>query len=194
MLSQFFLQTANAGFIVSVIVIYKLFYNAEMVYLLSGAKFGFPQRKVLPENLLRKCRNEDWSGLQIRSGLVEGNGVFAQEHFVKNTPLCNYGGIQLTSNYAEKYLLPFEDKCDYVLELCEMTDNGIKHIYLNCNPTGSKTYGQLLNHYATGKNKLDVIFVAKCDITVDEEIVWDYGKNYTGVNSCLTSCFKCKNV
>ena len=72
-----------------------------MVYLLSGAKFGFPQRKVLPENLLRKCGNQDWSGLQIQSGLVEGNGVFAQEHFVKNTPLCNYGGVQLTSNYAE---------------------------------------------------------------------------------------------
>ena len=48
--------------------------------------------------------------------------------------------------------------------------------------------------YATGKNKLDVIFVAKRDITVDEEIVWDYGKNYTGVNACVTSCFKCKNV
>ena len=50
---------------------------------------------------------------------------FAQEHFVKNTPLCNYGGVQLTSNYAEKHLLPFEDKCDYVLELREMTDSGI---------------------------------------------------------------------
>ena len=46
----------------------------------------------------------------------------------------------------------------------------------------------------TGKNKLDVIFVAKCDIQVNEEIVWDYGKNYTGVNPCVTSCFKCKNV
>ena len=100
-----------------------------MVYLLSGAKFGFPQRKVLPENLLRKCGNQDQSGLQIWSGLVEGNGVFAQEYFVKNTPLCNYGGVQLTSNYAEKHLLPFEDKCDYVLKLHEMTDNGMKDIY-----------------------------------------------------------------
>ena len=86
MLSQFFMQTANPGFIVSVIVISKLFYSPEMVYLLSGAKFVFPQRKVLPENLFRKCRNQDWSGLQIWSGLEEGNGVngvFAQEHFVK---------------------------------------------------------------------------------------------------------------
>ena len=91
--------------------------------------------------------------------------------------MCNYGGVQLTSNYAEKHLLPFEDKCDYVLELCEMTDNGIKHIYLNYNPTGSKTNPNAVKKiYATGKNKLDVIFVAKCDIRVDEEIVWDYEK------------------
>ena len=163
-------------------VISKLFYSPEMVYLLSGAKYGFPQRKVLPENLMRKCGNQDWSGLQIRSGLMEGNGVFAQKHFVKNTPLCNYGGVQVTSNYAEKYLLPFEDKCDYVIKICETTNDGIKHIYLNCHPTGSKTYGQLFNHsswhpnavtkiYATGKNRLDVIFVAKRDIQIDEEIV-----------------------
>ena len=75
-----------------------------MVYLLSGAKFGFPQRNVLPDNLMRKYRNQDWSGLQIRSGLMEGNGIFAQEPLVKNIPLCNYGGVQVTSNYAEKYL------------------------------------------------------------------------------------------
>ena len=30
------------------------------------------------------------------------------------------------------------------------------------------------------KNRLNVIFVAKHDMRVDEEIVWDYGKNYTG--------------
>ena len=152
-----------------------------------------------------KCGNQDWSSLQIRSGLMEGNGIFVREHFVKNTPLCSYRGVQVTSNYAEKYLLPFEDKCDCVLKIYETTDDGIKHIYLNCHLTGSKTYGQLLNHsslhpnaitkiYATGKNKLDITFVAKCDIRVDEEIVWDYGKNYTGVNLCVTSCFKCKSV
>ena len=67
------------------------------------------------------------------------------------------------------------------------------------------TFGQLLNHsslhpnavtkiYATGTKKLDIIFIAKLDIRVDEEIVWDYGKNYTGVNPCVTSRFKCKTV
>ena len=86
-------------------VISKLFYSPEMVYVLSGDKFGFPQRKVLPENLMRKCGNQAWSGLPIRSGLMEGNGVFAQKHFVKNTPLYNYGGVQVTSNYPKKILI-----------------------------------------------------------------------------------------
>ena len=36
-------------FYLFVMVISKLFYSPEMVYLLSGAKFGFPLRKVLPE-------------------------------------------------------------------------------------------------------------------------------------------------
>ena len=153
---------------------------------------------------MRKCGNQDWSGLQIRSELMEGNGVFAQKHFVKNTLLCNYGGVQVTSNYTEKYLLPSKDKCDYVIKICETTNDGIKYIFINCHLTGSKTYGQLLNHsslhpnaitkiYATGKNRLDVIFVAKRDIRVDEEIVWDYGKNYTDVNPCVTSCFRYRN-
>ena len=58
----------------------------------------------------------------------------------------------MTRNYAEKYLLPFKDKCDYVFELCETTDDGIKHIYLNCHLTGSKTFGQLLNHLSLHPN------------------------------------------
>ena len=44
-----------------VMVISTLFYNPEMVYLLSGAKYGFPQRKVLPENLM---------SVEIKTGLV----------------------------------------------------------------------------------------------------------------------------
>ena len=92
---------------------------------------------------------------------MEGNGVFAQKHFVKNTPLCNYGGVQVTSNYAEKYLLPFQDKCDYVIEICETTNDEIKHIYLNCHPTGSKTYGQLLNHSSLHPNTITKIYATE---------------------------------
>ena len=54
--------------------------------------------------------------------------------------------------------------------------------------------GSKLNKPHWSNTTLDVIFVAKRDIQVDEEIVWDYGKNYTGVNPCVTLCLKCKNV
>ena len=66
--------------------------------------------------------------------------------------MCNYGEVQVTRNCAKKYLLPFEDKCDCVLKLCETTDNGIKHFNLNCHLTGSKTFGQLLNHSSLHPN------------------------------------------
>ena len=89
---------------------------------------------------------------------MEGNGIFAQKQFVKNTPLCNYGGIQVTKKYAEKYLLPFEDKCDYVVELCETTDDGMKRFNLNCHPRESKTFGQLLNHSSLHPNALTMIY------------------------------------
>ena len=60
-----------------------------------------------------------WSGIEIKSGLKEGRGVFANALIKKNLPLCNYGGVQLSRTYAEKYLLPDEDKCNYLVELLE---------------------------------------------------------------------------
>ena len=89
---------------------------------------------------------------------MEGNGVFAKENIAKNTPLCNYGGVQVTTKYAEKYLLPFEDKCDYVVELRETTNDGLKNIYLNCHPTECKTFGQLLNHSSLHPNAVTKIY------------------------------------
>ena len=86
-----------------------------MVYSLSGAKFGFPLRKVLPENLMRKCGNQDWSGLQIRSGPMEGNGIFAQEHFLKNTPLCNYGGSTSDQELCRKVLIAINVLCSQIM-------------------------------------------------------------------------------
>ena len=72
--------------------------------------------------------------------------------------MCNYGGVQVTTKYAEKYLLPFEDKCDYVVALRETTNNGLKNIYLNCHPTECKTFGQLLNHSSLHPNAVTKIY------------------------------------
>ena len=77
--------------------------------------------------------------------------------------------------------------------------------YMNCDSKRDKTYGQLINHsslhpnaiprtYVTEKGKLEIIFCSQRDIKSGEEIPWDYGKNYNGVEPCVESCTKCKNA
>ena len=181
----------------------KKIYHQETTYLQSAAKFGFPLRKILPEQLREKCLNQEWSSIEIKSGLKEGRGVFANKCIKKNVPLCNYGGVHVSRYYAEKYLLPDEDKCNYLVELLEKTSCGMEIFYMNYDPKNDNSYGQLLNHsslhpntipkiYATGKGKLEIVFFSKRDIRSGEEITWDYGRKYNGVGPCVQSCRKCK--
>ena len=58
-----------------------------MTYLQSAAKFGFPLRKILPDQLREKCLNQEWSSIEIKSGLKEGRGVFANKCIKKNRPI-----------------------------------------------------------------------------------------------------------
>ena len=65
--------------------------------------------------------------------------------------------------------------------------------------------GQLLNYSSlhpnavpkvlvTETNQLDIIFYSSCNIEPDEEILWDYGKYFSGVEPCVASCLKCKHA
>ena len=173
-----------------------------MNYLKSGEQFGFPLLRVLPDKLVENCVKQDWGDIVVKSGLKEGKGVFAKAFIKKNTPLCNYGGVQVSSSYANKYLLPYDEKCNYLIELLEKTCSGMEKFYINRDLKIDKTYGQLLNHssrhpnakprtYASGKGELELIFYATRDIKPFEEIVWDYGKHFSGVNPCVASCTKC---
>ena len=47
---------------------------------------------------------------------------------------------------------------DYVVELRETTNDGLKNIYLNCHPTECKTFGQLLNHSSLHPNAVTKIY------------------------------------
>ena len=111
----------------------------------------------------------------------------------------------MSQSYAEKYLLPDDEKCNYLVEVVETTSYGMELFYINCDSKRDKTYGQLLNHsslhlnvtprtYATAKGKLDIIFCSQRDIKSGEEIVWDYEENYNGVEPCVDSCVKCKQA
>ena len=70
--------------------------HAEANYLVSGAKFGFPLRKILSDELKEKCLKQDWCAIEIKSGLKEETGVLANKFINKNAPLCNYGGVQVS--------------------------------------------------------------------------------------------------
>ena len=170
----------------------------EVDYLLSEKKFGF-----LPDSLHHKCREQSWQVLYIKSGIKEGKGVFSNAFIRKNTALCNYGGVQVSNSFAKKHLLPFDEKCDYLVELYEKTSDGMKKFYINFDIKENKTLGQLLNHsslhpnavpkvFVTGTNQLDTISYLSCNIEPDEEILWDYGKHFSGVEPCMASCLKCK--
>ena len=111
----------------------------------------------------------------------------------------------MSRSYAEKYLLPDDEKCNYLVELLERTSCGMELFYMNCDSKRDKTYGQLINHSSlhpkaiprtsvTEKGKLEIIFCSQCDIKTGEDILWDYGKNYNGVEPCVESCMKCKHA
>ena len=59
-----------------------------MKYLESGSNFGFPLRKIIPDELREKCVNQEWYGLEIKSGLKEGQGIFANKLIKINMPHC----------------------------------------------------------------------------------------------------------
>lgn len=166
----------------------------------------FPQRKYIPDEYTEKCSFQTWEGVKVVPGIAEGRGVFSMKTFPRGSVICNYGGINVQESYAEKKLLPYEDECNYLVELREKTHDGFLKIFINFEPDKDKTFGQLLNHsslhpnvepkiYLSEWNKLDILFTAKRKIEEGEEIVWDYGSNFSGVNKCVSSCIKClKNL
>ena len=165
----------------------------------------FLQRKYIPNEYREKCAFQSWKGVKVVPGLAEGRGVFSTKTFSRGSFICNYGGLNVTESYAEKNMLPFDDECNYLVELREMTCDGASvKVFINFDPGKEKTFGQLLNHssvhanvepkiYLSESNKLDILFRAKRKIKEDEEIVWDYGSNFSGVNNCVSSCIKCLN-
>ena len=40
--------------------------HAEVNYLVSGEKFGFPLRKILSDELKEKCLKQDWCAIEIK--------------------------------------------------------------------------------------------------------------------------------
>lgn len=161
----------------------------------------FPYRPFLPEKWEEFVHKQSWPGLQIRD-VVEGKGVFSTQEFRKGDIICNYGGNFLEEDYVKKYLIPFEEKCTYLLEMHEKFRESWGKFYLNHNDY-TKTIGKFINHskihdnlkykiYVRKDGQLDVLFFAKSKIVPNTELLWNYGKTYSGVEDCVDSCKKCK--
>ena len=158
---------------------------------------------MMPEELLSKCKSQKWEAIKVVSGLKEGRGIFACRNIKKGEFICNYGGKNVTKSYADRKIMPFNKRCEYLIELEEYTLEGRILVYMDSDKKKEKTFGQLINHsalhpnaepkvYSSKWNELDIVFISKRNIAKNEQILWDYGKNYSGVNDCVESCFRCE--
>ena len=160
-------------------------------------------RKVLPKKLLEQSKQQSWKKIKIVEGLPEGKGVFATENLERGTFVCNYGVFFLKNQYCEKYLLPFDEKCEFLIEMEENCNGILNSFYLNHDQTTAFTFGKYLNHsvlhpnlecrtFAVDDDALDVLFITTKKVKENDQLVWNYGPNYTGVGSCVKSCSLCK--
>ena len=144
---------------------------------------------------------QEWTGLEICS-VPEGKGVFSTVEFKKNYAIYNYGGIFLSEEYAKAFLLPYEEKCNYLLELHERYKRKWVKFYLN-HDASTETFGKYINHskvhpnltfkiFITKDSTLDVIFFANKKISKGTELLWNYDKQFSGVKDCVNSCVLCR--
>ena len=95
----------------------------------------FPQRKYIPNKYREKCAFQSWEGVKVVLGLAEGRGVFSTKTFSRGNFICNYGGLNVRESYAEKHMLPFDDECNYLVDLREKTcDEASVKVFINFDP------------------------------------------------------------
>ena len=80
----------------------------------------------MPDEFKCLCILQKWPSIEVKEGLREGKGVSAVTNLKKNDAVCNYGGGDfLLSSYVEEHLIPYEEKCNYLLEIQIMNQNSI---------------------------------------------------------------------
>jgi SET domain-containing protein len=138
--------------------------------------------------------------LEVRQGLPEGMGVFTTREVQQGTVLCNYGGI-LLSKRAGMEMHSGNEFGNYLMEFIFKQK---RYFCLHSKHT-IDTYGKLINHSKLHPNCTpkvfqrrggvpEVMFLALEHINAGEQLVYDYGKIYDGVEKCISNCFKCKAV
>jgi hypothetical protein len=153
---------------------------------------------ALTHELIAQCTNQDWDMLEIREGLPEGRGVFLKRGNVqRGIVLCNYGGHLLTYKKGmEMYDNP--DFGNYLLQF-KFEE---KKFFLVHTVGSPDTFGKLINHsqihpnvtpkvFKNKEGEPEVMFLALKQIAHGEELVYNYGDKFVGVQECITSCKQC---
>ena len=156
----------------------------------------------MPRDIADKAYSNSWENLRIEKGLREGKGIFAEKDIEKGEAVCNYGGNCVSNTYAEKMLIPFISRCVYLVELFENYKNQWQLFYINHDENSKESYGKYLNHseihpnltpkvMVTEHDTLDIVFFSNRTIQKNEQLVWDYGPDYEGLNPCVDGCLEC---
>ena len=95
-------------------------------------------------------------------------------------------------------MLPFEEKCEFLVEMNENYKGQKKLFYINHDEKSSETFGKYLNHSKNHPNvamriyvdgdRLEIIFFTTKKVNIGEQLVWNYGPKYKGVEECVENC------
>ena len=145
--------------------------------------------------------SNDFSLVEIRDGLPEGKGLFCKMDVPHCTFICNYGGKLMTNREGKEYMAGDNDFCYFYEFNFDKNGRNTKLYYNHTKETFS--FGKFINHSRNHYNVLpkvffradgqpEIMFISLKKISKGEEILFDYGRHYEGVNSCVSSCKKCK--
>ena len=125
----------------------------------------FPQRKYIPDQYKEKCDFQSWEGVKVVPGLAEGRAVFSMKTFSRGSIICNYGGLNVTESYAEKHMLPYEEQCNYLVELREKTCDGASvKAFVNSYTPIDHVQCQISNQGLHGRNLFFQVFFWSRDL------------------------------
>ena len=166
-----------------------------------ATKFGAKHNFLISPFIELSVRTNDFPFVEVRDGLPEGRGLFAKKAIPKFTFVCHYGGKLMTKDEGLQY---WYDKKDFVyLYEFNFEQNGRNVcLYLN-HSSESYTYGKFINHSRSHFNvipkvllfsdgKPEILFVSDRLIPEGDQILFDYGRWYEGVNKCVAGCRKCQ--
>ncbi|XP_025760659.1 uncharacterized protein LOC102083117 [Oreochromis niloticus] len=148
------------------------------------------------ESLMSSIAEQKWKGLALQDfGERKGKGVIALMPFHKGDIVCDYHGTYISEAEGKRrpqsgYLFFFRDECDRGMCIDATA------FPCACHPD-IETYGRRMNHSRKNPNikpqkftmnfpagpQETILFIALKDITVGEELLWDYGvtrKSYGG--------------